>query len=70
MNQPANLVVLCGSGVTGCHGWVESNRSEAMDAGWIVGRNWRATATEIPVLHARFGMVRLTDDPDNPYEKE
>lgn len=25
-NQPQNLLVLCGSGTTGCHGWIESHR--------------------------------------------
>lgn len=68
VNQPANLLLLCGSGVTGCHGWVETNRSEAMDTGWIVGRNWRVTATEVAVLHAIHGMVHLTDD--GGYTKE
>ena len=29
INSPANLIVLCGSGTTGCHGHVEVNRREA-----------------------------------------
>lgn len=36
--RPSNLVVLCGSGVTGCHGWIESNRSKAYESGWLVHR--------------------------------
>lgn len=35
-NDPRNLVLLCGSGVTGCHGEVESNRTRARDEGWLV----------------------------------
>lgn len=35
-NQPANLLLLCGSGTTGCHGWVESHRKKALDAGIIL----------------------------------
>lgn len=35
-NLPPNLLVLCGSGVTGCHGWVESNRNEAREEGFIL----------------------------------
>lgn len=31
-----NLVTLCGSGTTGCHGWVESNRALAYLGGWLV----------------------------------
>ncbi|WP_431728640.1 hypothetical protein [Verrucosispora sp. TAA-831] len=28
-NTPPNLIVLCGSATTGCHGWVESRRAAA-----------------------------------------
>lgn len=31
-----NLVLLCGSGTTGCHGWVESHRADASEEGWLV----------------------------------
>ena len=37
-DSPANLVVLCGSGTTGCHGWVESHRAEARELGYLVPR--------------------------------
>lgn len=37
-NLPSNLLLLCGSGTTGCHGWVESHRTEAMATGWLVSR--------------------------------
>ena len=37
-NLPSNLLVLCGSGSTGCHGFVESHRFEAAAAGWVVSR--------------------------------
>lgn len=35
-NLPSNLITLCGSGVTGCHGWVESHRALAFDYGYLV----------------------------------
>lgn len=35
-NEPQNLVAVCGSGTTGCHGFIESNRNEAREHGWIV----------------------------------
>jgi hypothetical protein len=37
-NQPANLVVLCGSATSpgGCHQHVESNRAEALSEGWLL----------------------------------
>lgn len=34
--SPANLLTLCGSGTTGCHGWVESHRTQAEALGFIV----------------------------------
>ena len=47
----ANLVVLCGTATTGCHGDVESHRSRATRDGWLVPAGvspeewpvWRAT---------------------------
>lgn len=35
-NQPQNLLLLCGSGTTGCHGWIESHRAKAISDGFIV----------------------------------
>ena len=35
-NDPTNLITLCGSGTTGCHGWVESYRRHAYMAGLLV----------------------------------
>lgn len=36
---PENLLLLCGSGTTGCHGWIEANREEARMQGWLVDRH-------------------------------
>lgn len=47
-DEPANGVVLCGSGTTGCHGWVESHRSQAVSDGLIVSQG-QEPAT-VPVL--------------------
>ncbi len=33
---PSNLLLLCGSGTTGCHGEVESKRVESFFEGWLV----------------------------------
>lgn len=35
-NSPSNLVTLCGSGTTGCHGHVESHRDDARQRGFLV----------------------------------
>lgn len=58
-NSPSNLLVLCGSGVTGCHGWIESRRSEAFEDGLLIRQTDDPAA--IPVLLER-GWVLLTDD--------
>lgn len=34
--DPRNLVLLCGTGTTGCHGEIESNRAEALATGWLL----------------------------------
>lgn len=36
INDHENLLALCGSGTTGCHGYVESRRSDAYEFGWLV----------------------------------
>lgn len=38
VNEPPNGIILCGSGVTGCHGWVEENRDVGYELGLLVRR--------------------------------
>ncbi|MER7014528.1 HNH endonuclease signature motif containing protein [Saccharopolyspora sp. NPDC000359] len=58
-NTPSNLLLLCGSGTTGCHGWVESNRAAAYRHGWLL-RSWQVPL-DVPVrIHDR-GLVLLDD---------
>jgi len=35
----ANLIAVCGSGTTGCHGWIENHRGESYRRGWLVHTN-------------------------------
>ncbi len=60
-NLPGNLVLLCGSGTTGCHGTLESYRIAAQEAGFIV-RHGITKPTNVPILHSVHGLVLLTDD--------
>lgn len=39
LNLPSNLILLCGSGTTGCHGEVESKRLEAREHGFALWRS-------------------------------
>ncbi|GAA1138557.1 hypothetical protein [Nocardioides aquiterrae] len=47
VNSPANVMLLCGSGTTGCHGFIEKYRSSAEQEGWLV-RHGQDPA-EVPV---------------------
>ena len=35
-NAPPNLLLLCGSGTTGCHGWAHANITAAREMGWLL----------------------------------
>lgn len=59
-NQPQNLIVLCGSATTGCHGWVESHREAALLNGWAVKSN--SDPLREPVLHWLYGVTYLHED--------
>lgn len=62
VNLPGALNLLCGSGVTGCHGHIETHREEAYAAGWLVRRHGTVKPSQIAVQHALHGLVYLTDD--------
>lgn len=58
-NRPSNLVLLCGSGTTGCHGACEKREKWLNDLGfWL--NSWQRPALE-PVAHAIYGWVFLLD---------
>lgn len=50
LNLMSNLMALCGSGTTGCHGWIESNRDEARENGWLVSRNDNPAEIKVTVI--------------------
>lgn len=49
INRPANGIVLCGSGTTGCHGWTEEHPIAAARHGFAV-ESW-AASTSVPVRY-------------------
>jgi len=57
----ANGIVLCGTGSTGCHGWVETHRTRALEDGMLISAHGTLTAEDVPLWHAQLGYVRLTD---------
>ena len=64
-NSPANLLLLCGDGVSGCHGRVESNRTRALEAGWLV----HSAADPAVVLVTVFGDVQVHLTHEGTYQE-
>ena len=59
-NSIENLIVLCGSATTGCHGDVEVNREAGRRFGYAVPQ-WRDPAV-MPVRHWQLGWAWPTPD--------
>jgi hypothetical protein len=57
------LLNVCGSGTTGCHGYIESHRDEAYANGWLLRSQ---SGPDTPVLLYRHTWATLT--PDGGYE--
>lgn len=55
-----NMIVLCGSGTTGCHGWVHRHPEESYKAGWLV-RSWEDPES-VPVFDWIGDRWLLHDD--------
>lgn len=56
----SNLISLCGSGTTGCHGWVHANPEQAQRGGWVVRSDM--DPHHVPLLCFMRGWVLLRDD--------
>lgn len=59
VDQAANGIILCGSGTTGCHGWVEKNRRASIDAGFLISALGLSTGEDIAIHHQLHGLVYL-----------
>lgn len=61
INSAVNLLAVCGSGTTGCHGLIESRRADAVVNGWLIQH--RAHPSAVAVLIERGSRwVYLTSD--------
>ena len=58
--EPTNIVAVCGSGTTGCHGWIENHPDSAAVEGFHC-RPWINPA-ELMVLYRRSHWVLLTPE--------
>jgi hypothetical protein len=63
-HSPAQLVLLCGSGTTGCHGWAHANVAKAKALGLIIPavRKPQLDPVEVPVKTFFHGWVQLGDE--------
>lgn len=59
-HSPVNIVELCGSGDTGCHGWVHQHVAEAERLGLIVPLG--ADSRDVPVFDWEGRWMRLNMD--------
>jgi len=59
LDDADNMIRMCGTGTTGCHGWAHHNRTPANEDGWIVYRI--DNPAERPVLTI-YGLVLLSPD--------
>ena len=71
VNEAANGVTLCRE----CHKYVESNRADATDMGWLVPRLGVQKPTDKAIQHDRLGYGWLTDDggftpTTNPFKEQ
>lgn len=51
----SNVILLCGDGVRGCHGWAHAHPSDAYDSGFMVPRVGTAETEDVSIvdLHGR-----------------
>ena len=64
-NSPANLLLLCGTGTTGCHSRVEENRAAAHQLGWLLHQTEDPTQVPAYVVtgpHHEAQPLLLTTD--------
>lgn len=60
LHEASNLICLCGSGSTGCHGWVHEHPKLAYRHGYLV-HAWEDPA-KTPIDHAKWGRCYLWSD--------
>lgn len=79
IHSPALLVLLCGDGTTGCHGWIESNRAAALRLGWLLTRHlFDIDPADVPLrwddgelrLYLHHDGTSAVDLPHMPKSKE
>lgn len=61
VDRASIIVKVCGSGTTGCHGWIEEHRTDAEVLGWILPKLNPDIDPEAEPLFTIDGWVLLDD---------
>jgi hypothetical protein len=56
-NGAANLLLLCGSGTTGCHGLIEAGRAMAHESGQLLWQTQDPAEVPVWILRRGLGLV-------------
>lgn len=68
LHETSNLIDVCGSGSTGCHGLIHGDPGFAYSQGWLV-HSWDDHPEDIPVNTYLHGWVLLDNQGSwTPYE--
>lgn len=63
VDRVSNILKLCGSGSTGCHGWIESHRTDAEVLGYLLPKlNPDIDPETEPIFIHEYGWVLLADN--------
>lgn len=68
-HRAASLALFCGSGSTGCHGYIHAHPAESYRNGWMVRRLSRNRCEDVPLL-TPSGWVLLNTDGTTTSVKE
>lgn len=49
-HSTANLILLCGTGTMGCHGWVHAHPAEAYEQGYLL-KSWEAPQKKVMLTY-------------------
>lgn len=69
-HRVAALVLLCGSGSTGCHGYVHAHPAESYASGWMVRRLGIAQCEDVPMLTPDGWVLLNADGTTTPVKGE
>ena len=68
LHEPSNLILVCGSGTTGCHGLIHSHPQFAYAQGWLL-HSWEDQPAAVPINTFAHGWILLDDQGGwRPYE--